>query len=88
MRFGDGRGAEGGKSDMAESLKDLGSGVPENAVRHRRDAWRVVHVTEIAGKLWVPHAFKKKSRTGIKTPKVEIDLIRRCLVQLKEELAR
>jgi phage-related protein len=32
------------------------------------------------------HAFQKKSKTGIKTPKQEIDLIRERLKRLKEIL--
>ena len=36
---------------------------------------RVVYVTEAAGCLWVIHAFRKKSKSGIRTPKAEIDLI-------------
>jgi phage-related protein len=34
----------------------------------------------------VVHAFQKKSKTGIKTPKAEIDLIRGRLKRLKEML--
>ncbi len=67
-------------------LKGFGSGVLEIAVRYRTDAYRVVYVTEVAGTLWVLHAFQKKSRAGIKTPKAEIDLIRARLGQLKKEL--
>ena len=78
--------AEGGKADCAKPLKGLGSGVLEIAVRHRTDAYRVVYVTEIAGTLWVLHAFQKKSRVGIKTPKAEIDLIRARLGRLRKEL--
>ena len=78
--------AEGGKADCAKPLKGSGSGVLEIAVRHRTDAYRVVYVTEVAGTLWVLHAFQKKSRTGIKTPKAEIDLIRARLGRLKKEL--
>ena len=44
--------AEGSKTDIAKPLKGLGSGVMEIAVRYRTDAYRVVYVTEIAGKLW------------------------------------
>ena len=55
-------------------------------MRYRTDAYRVVYVTEIAGTLWVLHAFQKKSRAGIKTPKAEIDLIRARLGRLREEL--
>ena len=65
--------AEGGKADIAKPLRGLGAGVMEIAVRYRTDAWRVVYVMEVAGQLWVIHAFRKKSKTGIKTPKAEID---------------
>ena len=36
--------------------------------------------------IWVVHAFQKKSKTGIKTPKQDIDLIRERLKRLKETL--
>ena len=78
--------AEGGKADIAKPLKGLGPGVMQIAVRYRTDAWRVVYVTELAGRLWVIHAFRKKSKTGIGTPKAEIDLIRRRLARLRREL--
>ena len=78
--------AEGGKADIAKPLKGLGSGVMEIAVRYRSDAWRVVYVTETTGTLWVVHAFQKKSKTGTKTPKSQIDLVRTRLGRLKREL--
>ena len=78
--------AEGGRADIAKPLRGLGSGVMEIAVRHRMDAWWVVYVTEITGGLWVLHAFQKKSKTGVQTPKTEIDLVRVRLGRLREEL--
>ena len=78
--------AEGGKADIAKPIKGLGSGVMEIAVRYRTDAYRVVYVTEVAGTLWVIHAFQKKSKSGIKTPKAEIDLVRARLGRLRKEL--
>ena len=78
--------AEGSRADIAKPLKGLGPGVMEIAVRYRSDAWRVVYVTQIAGTLWVIHAFQKKSRTGIKTPKAEVELVRARLRWLKREL--
>ena len=78
--------AEGSRTDIAKPLKGLGSGVMEIAVRYRTDAYRVVYVTEIAGTLWVIHAFQKKSKTGIRTPKAEIDLVRARLGRLRKEL--
>ena len=59
----------------------------EIAIRYRTDAWRVVYVTEMAGRLRVLHAFRKKSKTGIRTPKAEIDLIRGRLARLRRELS-
>lgn len=55
-------------------------------MRHRTDAYRAVYVTEIVGSLWVVHAFQKKSKTGIKTPKAEVDLIQERLKRLRKEL--
>ena len=80
--------AEGGRADIAKPLRGLGAGVMEIAVQYRKDAWRVVYVTEVAGRLWVLHAFQKKSKTGIRTPKREIDLVRVRLGRLREELPR
>ncbi len=78
--------AEGGKADIAKPLKGFGAGVMEIAVRYRTDAWRVVYVTEVAGRLWVIHAFRKKSVKGIRTPKAELELIGSRLARLKREL--
>lgn len=80
--------AEGGKADIAKPLKGFGPGVMEIAIRYRTDAWRVVYVTEMAGRLWVIHAFQKKSKTGIGTPKAETDLVRGRLARLRRELMR
>lgn len=78
--------AEGGKADIAKPMKGLGPGVMQIAVRYRTDAWRVVYVAELEGSLWVVHAFQKKSKTGIATPKSEIDLVKTRLRRLKREL--
>jgi phage-related protein len=79
--------AEGGKADIAKPMKGLGSGVMEIALPFRGDAYRAVYVTEIAGSLWVVHAFQKKSKTGIKTSRHEIDLIRDRVRRLRQELS-
>lgn len=78
--------AEGGKSDIAKPMHGLGSGVFEIALPFRGDAFRVVYALQLAGEIWVVHAFQKKSTQGIKTPKREIDLIRDRLKRLKEML--
>ncbi len=72
--------------DIAKHLTGFGAGVMELALRHRGDAFRVVYALRIDTDIWVIHAFQKKSKSGIKTPKQEIDLIRERLRRLKERL--
>jgi len=78
--------AEGGHPDIAKPLKGLGSGILELALRFRGDAYRVVYAVQLGPDVWVVHAFEKKSKTGIKTPGHEIDLVRERLKRLKEML--
>lgn len=78
--------AEGQKADNAKPLTGLGSGILEVVLRHRTDAFRVVYATQIGDDLWVVHAFQKKSKSGIKTPQHEIDLIKSRIKRLKEFL--
>ena len=78
--------AEGGKADVAKPMHGLGSGVFEIALPFRGDAFRVVYAVQLAGEVWVVHAFQKKSTQGIKTPQREIDLIKDRLKRLKEML--
>ena len=49
-------------------------------------AYRFLYAVQIGADLWVIHAFQKKSKTGIRTPKIEVDLIRERLKRLKEVL--
>jgi len=78
--------AEGGKPDIAKPLHGMGSGVFEIALAFRGDAFRVVYAVQLDQDIWVVHAFQKKSRHGIKTPKHEMDLIRDRMKRLKEML--
>jgi phage-related protein len=78
--------AEGGKSDNAKPFKGIDGGVFEIALKHRGDAFRVLYAVKIGADIWVIHAFQKKSKTGIKTPQIEVDLIHERLKRLKEAL--
>ena len=78
--------AEGGKADNAKPLHGFGSGVFEIAVALRGDAFRVVCAVQLADGVWVVHAFQKKSKQGIKTPKHEMDLVKDRLKRLREAL--
>ena len=78
--------AEGRMPDIAKALAGFGSGVMELALRHRGDAFRVVYALQIDTDIWVVHAFQKKSKSGIKTPQQDIDLIHARLKRLREML--
>ncbi len=76
----------GGYPQIAKPLKGFGAGILELALKHRGDAYRIVYALQIETDIWVIHAFQKKSRSGIATPKAEIDLIRERVKRLKEAL--
>jgi phage-related protein len=78
--------AEGHMPQVAKPLTGFGSGVMELALKHRGDAFRVVFALQIGDEIWVIHAFQKKSKSGSKTPREEIDLIHVRLKRLREEL--
>ena len=62
-----------------------GRSVLEIVVTHQKNAHRVVYTVRFEGILFVLHAFQKKSKKGVATPKGEIDLIRRRLVVAEHE---
>jgi phage-related protein len=78
--------AEGGKSDKAKPFKGVDGGVFEIALKYRGDAFRTLYAVKIGAEIWVIHAFQKKSKSGIKTPQMEVDLIRDRLKNLREAL--
>ena len=63
----------------AKPLKGFGSGVVEVVARHDGDTYRAVYTVRFEGAVHVLHAFQKKAKRGIATPKPELDLIRRRL---------
>lgn len=69
----------GSKHASAKPLRDIGPSVMEVVSDHRGDTFRAVYTVRLAGRVYVLHAFQKKSKTGIATPKAEIDLIKQRL---------
>lgn len=64
----------------AKPLKGFkGSGVVEIVADHDGDAYRGVYTVRFAGVVYVLHAFQKKSKSGIKTPRQEMELVQRRL---------
>ena len=76
-------------SPKAKPLHGLGSGVMEIVVDYNKaesGTWRAVYTVSIGDSIYVVHAFQKKSKSGIATPKSEIELIRQRLKQLRSEV--
>lgn len=63
----------------AKPLTNLGSGVLEVVSDFDTNTYRVVYAVRFREAVYVLHAFQKKSRKGIATPKAEIDVVRRRL---------
>jgi phage-related protein len=52
---------------------------------HDGNAYRAVYTVRYAEAVYVLHAFQKKSKKGVSTPKAEIDLIEKRLKDLIKE---
>ena len=66
----------GGKHQDAKAMTGFGSaGVLEVVEDFRGDAYRAVYTVKFAGWIYVLHCFQTKSKSGIKTPKEDLDLI-------------
>jgi phage-related protein len=76
----------GVKSPAAKPLKGFGdAGVLEVVADFDGNAFRTVYTVRFTEAVYVLHAFQKKSRQGIATPKAELDLIAARLVRAKED---
>jgi phage-related protein len=65
----------GGRAPTAKPLKGLGPGVLEIVESHDGNAYRAVYAVRFEKAVYVLHAFHKKSPSGIRTAKRDIDLI-------------
>jgi len=55
-------------------LTGVGRGVQEIRIACNREAYRVIYVATLADCIYVLHAFQKKSKSGIETPREEIEV--------------
>ena len=78
--------AQQGETDpSAKPLRGFGGGsVLEISTRPRGDTWRVVHTVRYPQAIYVLHAFQKKSKRGIATPKQEIELVHQRLAEAEQ----
>jgi phage-related protein len=73
----------------AKTLRGFGGGsVIEVKETHDGNAYRAVYTVRYSDAVYVLHAFQKKSRKGVETPKADIDLIERRLKDLINEMER
>ena len=69
----------GRKHRDAKPLTGIGRGVLEVVSRFDGDTYRAVYTVRFPEAIYALHAFQKKSRTGIATPRFEIDLVKQRL---------
>jgi phage-related protein len=66
----------GSEAPHVKALKGFGGrGVLEVIEDHEGDTYRGVYTVKFSSAVYVLHAFQKKSKSGIATPKHELDLI-------------
>lgn len=78
----------GNKHPDAKPLKGLAGGVLEVISDFSGDTFRTVYTVRLNKAVYVLHAFQKKSKRGISTPKAEIELVRQRLqraVEIEQE---
>lgn len=74
------------KAPTAKPLRGFGgASVLEIVEDHQTDTYRAVYTVKFSELLYVLHAFQKKSKKGIATPKLDIDLIKRRLRAAEED---
>jgi phage-related protein len=74
------------KSPAAKPLKGFGdAGVLEVVADFDGSTFRTVYTVRFSKAVYVLHAFQKKSRRAISTPKSELDLIGTRLARAKED---
>ena len=66
---------KGGMAPSAKAWKGEGAGVFELVEEHRGDAFRAVYTVRFEKAVYVLHCFQKKSPSGVRTAKQDVDLI-------------
>jgi phage-related protein len=76
---------KGDKHPDAKPLKGFGgAGVLEVVEDNDGETYRAVYTVKFAGVIYVLHAFQKKSKTGIATPRKDLALIKAHLKKAEE----
>ena len=75
----------GGKHPSAKPWRGEGPGVFEVVESHRADTFRAVYTVKFESAVYVLHAFQKKSPSGIKTARKDVELIGRRLSEARTD---
>ena len=76
----------GRKALSAKPLSGFGgTSVLQVVEDHQTDTYRAVYTVKFDDLVYVLHAFQKKSKNGVATPKPDIDLIKRRLKVAEED---
>ncbi|MXW79786.1 MAG: addiction module toxin RelE [Gemmatimonadetes bacterium] len=75
------------KHRSTKPLKGLGANVLEIISRQEGDTYRTVYTVRFKAAIYVLHAFQKKAKRGIATPKQEIDLVKHRLKAAEQHYA-
>jgi phage-related protein len=65
----------GGVSPSAKAWKGEGPGVMELVADRRGDTWRAVYTVRFSNAVYVLHCFQKKSPSGVRTARTDVELI-------------
>ena len=77
---------KGRKPEAAKPMKGFGgAGVLEIIERFDGDTYRAVYTVRFREVVYVLHCFQKKSKSGIKTPQQDMELIQRRLKVAEED---
>lgn len=74
----------GNKHVDAKPMKIAGGGVLEVVTDHRGDTFRTVYTVKLEKAVYVLHAFQKKSKHGIATPRGVMELVQQRLQRAME----
>jgi phage-related protein/predicted XRE-type DNA-binding protein len=75
----------GGTAPTAKPWKGLGPGVLEIVESHDGNAYRAVYTVRFEKAVYVLHAFQKKSPSGTRTVKRDVDLVEQRLKQAQRD---
>jgi len=76
----------GAMDPAAKAMKGFGgSSVIEIVAPFDGDTWRAIYTVRFADTVYVLHAFQKKAKSGIATPKAELNLIRQRLAAAERD---